>query len=441
MSDHTPERIRPWHRLGNVFYGWWLVGVAAIIMAVGTVPLFQGMTTWFVVLEGAFGWNRTQLSLAFSLTRVEGSIMGPVGGYLIDKLGSRRMVLIGMLILGAGFMLFGSIQQLWHFYAAFIVMSIGAGLGTWMPMMTALNNWFRRRRATAMALAMEGFPVGSVVLIPILARAIDPDFPSRPGWRVAAIFIGIVIMALAFPMYRMVRNRPEDHGQHPDGQAPAPTAGNPAGARDEERGYTWQEALRTKNFWLITLGHACSSTVIVTVTVHLGPMLSDRGISLQMIGLIVSVYNAMGAVFNIVGGYVGDRVSVKIAIFGFSALQSAAVLVLMTANTVPLAFLFAVMFGMGFGGRGPLTTSIRGAYFGRRAFASITGISMIPMNVLFLFFPLFAGAMFDLKGSYTIPLLALAALSFFGSGLFLLLGEPSPAPARRSQVESRAGSP
>ena len=71
LKPTTPRRF---------FYGWVVVGAGALVMVVGTVPLFQGMTAWFVVLEKQFGWSRTQLSIAFSLTRVEGSIMGPVAG-------------------------------------------------------------------------------------------------------------------------------------------------------------------------------------------------------------------------------------------------------------------------------------------------------------------------------------------------------------------------
>jgi len=89
-------------------------------------------------------------------------------------------------------------------------------------------------------------------------------------------------------------------------------------------------------------------------------------------------------------------------------------------------FLFAVVMGVGFGGRAPMTTAIRGVYFGRRSFASITGVSMIPMNVLMLAFPLFAGIMYDRVGDYMIPFSALAVTSFAGSTMFLLLGKPAP---------------
>ena len=88
------------------------------------------------------------------------------------------------------------------------------------------------------------------------------------------------------------------------------------------------------------------------------------------------------------------------------------------------AFFFAVLLGTGFGARLPLTTAVRGVYFGRRAFAAITGISMLPMNVFLIAAPLFAGYMFDYTGSYATPFVTVAVVSFLGSVLFLFLGKP-----------------
>ena len=361
--------------------------------------------------------------------------MGPVSGFLIDKLGPRRMVLFGMLILGVGFLLFSQVQGLWQFYLAFIVMSSGAGLGTWMPMMTVLNSWFRRRRSTAMAIAMEGFSLGGVLLVPLLAWSIDPAIAGRPGWRATALAIGVFVMVVAWPISRLVRNRPEEFGAAPDGDPPrlVETRGLQFQSTDPDQGsYTWQQAIKTRAFWLITWGHACSSIIIVTILVHLGPMLTDRGFSLQTVGWVVSVQTAVGAVSTVAGGYIGDRMPIRIALFAFSSLQSVAVFVLLAADTVAMVMVFAVLMGIGFGGRNPMTTSIRGVYFGRRAFASITGVSMVPMNILLLAAPLFAGIMFDLRGNYVLPLAVTAVVSFFGSGLFLFLGRPSPPPSHRT---------
>ena len=412
-------------RFRGGFYGWWLTAVAAFIMVIGSVPMFQGMPAWFVVLEREFSWSRAQLSLAFSFTRVEGTVMGPVAGYLVDKLGPRKMVLLGLPVLGLGFLLFSQVRHLWQFYAAFVVMSMGGGFGTWLPMMTVLNHWFLRRRSLAMALAMEGFALGGIVLVPFLAWAIDPDAPDRIGWRTTAAGIGLGIMVLAWPVSRLVRNRPEQYGLHPDGQRPARvTVPDPTSPARDLPDYTWQMAVRTGTFWLITMGHACSSIVIVTLMVHLGPLLDDRGFSIQTIGWIVATYTGVGAIFTLIGGYVGDRVSIRLALFAFSVVQSAAVVVLLVARTELMAFAFAALLGIGFGGRTPLTTAIRGAYFGRRAFASITGVSMIPMNILLLIAPLFAGIMFDQRGSYAVPFLTIAAVSFLGALMFLMLREP-----------------
>ena len=427
-------------RTSRFFYGWVLVGVGAMVMVLGTVPMFQGMTAWFVVFERQFGWSRTQLTIAFSLTRVEGSIMGPVSGYLVDRLGPRTMVALGMAIAGAGFLILAGTNSLWQLYLAFIVMSMGTGLGGWLPMMTVVNNWFLKRRATAMALTMEGFLVGGVILVPILVWAIDPDFSGRPGWRWTAAVIGMFLIAVSVPLSRLVRNSPEEYGQHPDGQPPQPTGAEQGDAVQVVEGpnYTWQEAIRTKTFWLISIGHACSSIVIVTMMVHLGPMLTDRGFSLQTVGWVVATYTAVGAVFTLIGGYVGDRIPIRWAIFAFSAVQSAAIAVLVLGETEMMAYLFGALLGIGFGGRGPMTTAIRGVYFGRKAFASITGISMIPMNVLLLAAPLFAGIMFDVTGTYTTAFAVVAVVCFFGSALFLLLGPPSAAQSQAPTTQEPA---
>ena len=409
----------------DIFYGWWLVAVAALVMILSIVPFFHAMTAWFVVLERHFGWNRAQLSFAFSLSRVEGGILGPLEGLLIDRLGPRHMVIIGLTIMGAGFLIFSRVEELWQFYVAFLVMSLGAGLGTWLPMMTVLNGWFVRRRATSMSMVLVGYRLGVVAFVPLLTWTIGED---QFGWRAVAFGIAVVVMVLAFPISRLVRNRPEDYGQHPDGEKPVSEQASADLTQEPELEFTWRQAIRTRAFWLMSFGHGCCSAVIVTIMVHLGPMLTDRGYSLQMVGWVVSAFTAIGIASTLIGGYIGDRVPIRFAVFGFAILQSAAVFVLLFAHSMPMVFLFAVLMGAG-EGRGSLTTAIRGVYFGRRAFASIMGMSMVPMNVLLFAAPLFAGYMFVQTGSYSISFTAVALGSALGASLFLMLGKPGQLPA------------
>ena len=428
-------------RTKGVFYGWIMAGVGALVMALGEVPLFHGMPIWSPVLRNTFGWSAGQISLALALTRAEGGLMGPVEGLLIQKLGPRRMVFIGMTIAGAGFVFFSQVRELWHFYASFVIISVGIGLGTWLPMMTVLDHWFVRRRTMAMSLAMEGFALGGVIVPLALAWAIggtDPNISERFGWRASALFIGILVMAVAFPISRLVRNRPEDMGLKPDGDSPVPPSLTPSQANvtrsdTEEGGYTWQEAIRTTTFWLISFGHATSSIVIITVFVHLGLMLDDRGFSLQTISAVVAIYTAINAIFIPVGGYLGDRFPMRLVAFWFSVLQSLAVVVLVLAHSLEMLLLFAVVLGVGFGGRTSVTTAMRGAYFGRKAFAAIMGISMVPLNIFLFTAPVFAGFMRDATGNYDFSFLTIGAVALVGSFLFLLLGEPDRMPARAAR--------
>jgi MFS family permease len=445
-----------------MFYGWWLAVIGAVIMTIATVPLFQALAIWNAVLAGNFGWTPTQLSWAFALTRVEGSVMGPIAGWGVDKLGPRKMVFIGMLIVGAGFILLGLTKNIWMFYAAFIVLSLGSGLGSWLPANTALNNWFRARRSTAMSIPMVGFGLGGIFIVPLMAWGMGWDaqnrmpipgrlgwdaqnrmpIPGRLGWEMTAIVVAIVALVSALPLALLIRNRPEDYGQHPDGIAPDSEADTTS--RGTVYGgnivpdYEWREAVRTRAFWCITMGHASSSIIIISVMSYLGLFMVDRGFSLFEISLVVSVQTAVATAFMLIGGLIGDRIPIRLAIFTFSFLQSIAIVILLFADTLPMLFIFGTLMGIGFGGRTPLTTSIRGVYFGRSNFATITGVSMIPMNVLFVVVVPFIGIMKDhITHSYTEPFAVIGAVSAIGSLMFLFLGNPrlSPSQRRRADVQ------
>ena len=433
-------------RIRGMFPGWFMAGLGALIMALGGVPLFNGLPIWNPVLRNTFGWTPGQMSWAYAMTQAESGFLGPVVGLLIEKLGARRMVFIGLIISGSGFVLFSQIRELWQLYVVFFILSLGSSMSTWLPMMTVVNNWFVRYKARAMSLVMEGLALGGIILPLLLAWAIggaDPNISERYGWRTSALFIGILLLALAVPLSRLIGNRPEDLGLKPDGESAVPAAASPGAAgvtppATEEEGYTWQEAIRSKAFWLISLGHAFSATIFVTITVHVGLMLDDRGFSLQTISAVLAVYTAVSAVFILVGGYLGDRLPMRLVAFGFAALQSLAVVVLVLAHSTEMLFLFAVLLGAGSGGRTPLMTALRGAYFGRKAFAAITGISMVPMNILLFFGPIFAGLMRDATGTYDVAFLTIGAGSLFGSFLFLLLGEPPGLPARTARIPQAA---
>ena len=396
-------------------------------MIIATVPLFHAMSVWAVALERQFGWSRAQLGIALTLTRVESGLIGPIEGYLVDRVGTRRMVLIGLAILGGAYLFFSQINSLWTFYVAYILMAVGQGQGSWIPLMTMLNKWFSRRRSSAIGWANVVSRFGALLLVPGIAWAVA-DAPGRIGWQTTALITGIGILILAAPLAGLIRNDPRDYGALPDGETPRP---NPTAAARQPRqqDLTAAQALRTPAFWLIAFGHGFTSMVILAIMAHLGLLMVDKGYTEQDAGWVISAYTGVAMVFQLVGGYTGDRMSKRIALAFFTTLQAAGVLILVIAQTLPMFFLFGVLFGAGFGGRNPLTVAIRADYFGTGSFGKILGFSTVPMNLLLLIAAPFAGWMSDRYGNYDLAFLILAALNLVGALCFLAATRPRPAAA------------
>ena len=401
---------------GDIFYGWWIVGVAAFLLTLMSLTVFQGLGTILVALERQFGWSRTALSGAFSLARVEGAILGPVEGFLVDRVGTQRMVLIGYILMGLGFIWLGQVKTLWVFYASFMTITLGSGLGGWLAIIAMVNNWFTRKRSFAMASAMSGIHFGGL-LVPLLALGIETfEFHG------AATIIGVILLIVVGPAAKVIRNRPEDMGLQPDGDSER--LSESLLTEDEEPDFTAGQALRTPAFWILTVMQVASSVAIVTLALHLVPKLTDMGMTLTGAGTVVLTYTIVALPSQFLSGYFADRLPKTLMIAIFLAIQGIALIIIAFADTVLLAYAFALLYGVGFGGRNPLTTAIRGEYFGRKAFATIMGISQFPMNIGMIGAPLFAGYMFDTTSSYVIPFSVFAILTFFGAFLMLFVKKP-----------------
>ena len=413
----------------STYYGWWLVGIVVCVMGIVVGPFMQGMGIFFVVLEKQFGWSRTALSFAFSLGRIEGALFGPIEGYLTDRFGVRRMVLAGLLILGIGMVALKYIQTLGQFYGAIMVVFLGAGLAGFIPMMALINNWFSRRRATATGLGMTGGAIGGI-LVPGVAWLV-----TTLGWRNTFMYFGIFTLLIAFPFTRLIRNRPEDYGLLPDGDQPIPVeiATSDAGSSPQvnqgtldDGSFTLSEAIRTRAFWALAITHGLGAAVMTTVSIHLVPAMTDAGLSLLKASSVVTIFTATAAIFRLVGGFLGDRYSKQPLIIIFNVIQGLAMLVAAVANNFSVAIVFAVLFGIGHGIRVPLLVTIRGDYFGRKHFATIFGVSQLPMNVVMMGAPIMVGILFDTLGSYYIAFLGLGAMNFLGAALMVFATRPEP---------------
>ena len=428
-------------RAGRIFYGWWIVGAGFGLEVLIGACLFHAYGAYVVLLREEFGWSRTLLSAAFAMARAESAILGPVQGWLTDHFGPRALIRAGMLVFGMGFMLFSQIGSPLTFFLTFFLMAVGAGLGGYLPITVAIVNWFRRRRALALSLSSIGSAVGGL-LAPLVMLAL-----TRLGWRWTAFLSGVVILLAGLPAAQVMRHRPEPYGERPDGDPPVDTApGGAAGAVPVEPGpapvdFTAWEAVRTRAFWLVSLGHGSALLVVSAVLVHMVVHVTERlGYSLTQASTVVALLTVTQIVGHLSGGWAGDRFSKRGIVVACMIGHAAGLLLLATATTSWMVAGFAVLHGLAWGVRGPLMAAIRADYFGSAAFGTISGASSGIAMLGMIAGPLVAGILADRTGSYRSGFTVLAALAFLGS-VFFLFGKRPPPPARAAAPPGAAGLP
>ncbi len=393
------------------FYGWRLVWVGAFIVAIigngGDLPPIA----WF--------FDDAQTGGAGVAWFTSGVLLLPFIGWAVDRWGARRMALGLLAGLGGGFMLLAGAQITAVSYLSIAVLGIVGAIGGLLPVTAAVNNWFRRRLATAIAVVIMPFTLASF-LIPVLTGA---GLSIVSNAAAVSLTVGAVILAAAWPLSRLARTDPEDHDQYPDGVPPAED--NPV-----VPDYTWKEAVRSRTFWLMAMGSAGSVSSRRGATIAVVLLMVERGLPTLQIGLVEAVGSLVSIPFILVGGMVGDRVPIRWAVIVFSLLQSIAIGFLLLGNTLPMIWIFSVLMGISLGGRTPVNIAMVGLYFGRRNFATIIGIAAIPAGLMLGIAPVSVALTYKSAGTQILPLATAAAVSAAGALLFLFLGNPRLSPSQ-----------
>jgi sugar phosphate permease len=415
----------------KTFYGWRIVAAGGSIQFLQSLLLNQAFGAYVAVLVEERGWSKTALSGAAALKSTETAVLGPVLGWLIDRFGAQGLVRAGIITFGIGFMLLSQIDSLTTFYAAFVVLALGSSMCSNFPLSVAIIQWFERRRARALSMMQFGSALGGMFVV-----AVGWSIQTF-GWRATAFTSGCILILVGWPLARVVRSRPEDHGETVDGLPPEPQreaqAETPSGPA-----FTVGEALRTSAFWLISLGHALSLLVVQAVNVHAITHIKEGlGYSLALASLVFTLVT-VGQFFGVMLGWiVGDRF-VKRKVAAACMLMHAGGLLMMTYATGAAMLGFAALIhGIGWGLRGPFMQAIRADYFGRRSIGMIIGISSLITVFGNIGGPLVAGAFADLTGTYELGFTILASLAALGS-LFFWIAKAPRVPTG-VQVEAIAG--
>ena len=416
--------------LGKIYYGWWIALTALAINALLSAPTYGSTGLWIDSLEKEFGWGRTQLAIAFTLGQFENGVAGPLVGYLIDKIGPKKVAVMGVVIVAAGFIVlsqtvpFGDNPEYFlspiMFYFAYILIMLGNTMGGFIPMMVLTNNWFTRYRSLAMAVVSLGFSLGTFLLVPLMAILISPNFL---GWRNASILVAFIAILLPLLLWKVIQDVPTSpkHVKEFETKENIPfRKTKPLKSLD----FTIHEAMKEKSFWFMGLGHGASAMLTSTMMVHLILAFNNQGLSIEMSALMWGIAMGIGGIGQLAGGIVGDRLPKEISNWAFGALQAVGVFIAVYVSNILIAILFAIIYGIGFGARAPLTTAMRGEYFGRKSFGKIMGVSMIPMMLLTLSGPWITSILYENTGNYESGFLLIGAAGLVGSFAFLVCRKP-----------------
>lgn len=407
------------------FFGWWIVTGTTTMFAVQSAAFILTFGSYLLEVQEEFGWSKSALSAAFSLSQLMSGLMGPGQGWMIDRFGPRLVMRIGVVMMGAAFMLLSVVNDLWFFYAIVLLIGMGSNLGGFLTMNTAIANWFIRRRALALGLASTGIGAGGF-LAPVVAWSL-----VEYGWRPTAFGTGVVMILLGLPIAQLMRGRPEDYGVAPDG-GPLTREGDelsslPSYASDVD--FTPREAMRDRSFWLLATGHGMALATVFVVLVHLVPLLVETyGWSKTSAQAMVAVVTTASVVGQIVGGVLGDRFS-KSRIAAACMVGHFAALMMLAFGGAMWVAPAAVIHGLSWGTRGPLMMAIRADYYGRRNYGSIMGYSMVIVMLGPVIGPVIGGALSDRFGGYTEAFALIGIATGLGSISFLMARKP-PAPNR-----------
>jgi MFS family permease len=434
MSDSTAAG-----RKGSVggirlpfFYGWVLVGVSFVTMAIG-VNARTAFSLLFPPILDEFHWDRGITAGAFSFGFLISAVVTPCVGWLTDHRGPRLVIETGVVLMGSGLLLASLIGEPWQLY-----LSLGALVGGGVNLLAYtgqslyLTNWFVQRRGLALSIAFSGVGVGSITILPWLETLI-----ASSGWRTACWSLGLLVLVPLAPLNLLLRRKPADLGLEPDGNSGAgvaPGIQSFAVASYASVDWTLGGALRTRRFRWLAMSYFCALFTWYAVQVHQTKYLTEVGFDPNSAAWALGLVSLVAVPGQIALGYLSDRIGREwvwtIGNGGF-VLSCAALLALAVVPTISLLWLMVVAQGT----LGYSLTSVMGAIpaesFGGRHYGSIFGTVMLAAILGGAAGPWVAGAAHDLTGSYS-PAFWLAIGCSVFSAFAIWRGLPHP----RADVQS-----
>ncbi len=402
----------------RIFYGWYIMAAGMGMHLWLSIAWVYGIQVFFTPIVKNFGWSRAVVSGAFSFQRLEGSILTPIEGFLVDRYGPRFFAIGGAFIAGLGLMSLSLVNSLWMFYVSVLITSGGLGLCIGVPRTWSLVQWFRRLRGRALGIGASGAVISGPLLFIVVWLV------ENLGWRQAFLVLGVATWVICIPLAFVFRGRPQQYGQLPDGDAPQEAGQTPlqtvarrgggGGGASEEGGFTPRQALKTPSFWILALVFGLQGMGTSALIIHMIPYFVSIGFTTAQGASVLAMFTLLSAFGRLGGGWIMDYVDKRLVYVGILVCQVISFLILANVSTFWQTVPFALFYGLAFGGIIPANAIIVSSYFGTRSFGAIQGLVQSATVVTGMIAPVMTGWIFDQTGSYTLAiyiLMAAAALA------------------------------
>jgi sugar phosphate permease len=424
----------------GLFWGWYVVLSAFLILAINYGARYS-FGVFVQPMAAQYHWSRSEISGGMSIMVLAYGIGGIFAGSFADRIAPRWIITAGAILMATGLFLTALIQKPWHFYVTYGVCGgFGAACLGVVVCNSSVGKWFVRKRGLAIGIASIGVGAGTMATVPLAGYVVKVY-----GWQTGFACIGVfvLIIGVGLSQWLMGRTKPEDYGLRPDGEKasesdPAADSGFFAAHQDRP---SLRPVLKDSQFWLMVICYGLAVMAEMSAMVHQVPYALDRQIdkvaaasSLGMIGMA----SMLGRFFF---GWLCDRISDAkyAAALGFF-LMAVGMFLLLKTTSVSMLFVYALLFGFGYGSMTALMPCLLADRFGRHVLGASYGMEIFfVMGIGGTSGPVITGYIYDLTGSYANAwLLNLAVLVIV---TFLILTLKKPAQVSTQRVTNPAGVP
>jgi MFS family permease len=400
----------------QLHYGWVIVlccfGINAVVHGIR-----YSFGVFFKSLSSDFMLSRAGISGISSLYWVLCGIFALLGGTLLNRYGPKKILLVMGGLTGLSLIVTSFTTASWQLFLSYsLLLSTGTG-ACYSVMMTTTQRWFSKRRGLAVGIVSAGVGIGTIIMTPLSAYLVT-IFEWRTTFLMTGLVLGIIMVLFALPLKR----DPDEAGLLPFGSDRDSIPDDTIITGESSRGIPLLQALRTKDFWLIAVIWFSWAFSLLTVLTHLVPHLTDIGISLTSAAAVSGLIGMVSIAGRLGIGWYSDTLDRRASALFAVLLQAAALFLLALSQDLRLFYIFAVVYGIGYGGLDPATLALVGDIFGMRYLGQIMGVLLPFWSVGAGIGAEVGGLIYDSTGSYFRAFVLCAILMTAAAGCTMMIG-------------------